>query len=339
MVSGIERDKRSNRLALKSVYLVLWYGFSLGTLFLNKYILSWQGGQPAHVGSFQMIVTTICGGVQLASANLWTSIRRRNQKKFNGGLQQRNWKSFCRKMSFLGAMRFTTVVLGLISLKSVAVSFTETVKASAPMFTVVVARLMIGEKTGLFVNLSLFPIMAGLAICSATELSFNLLGFGAAFFNNIVDCIQNVFSKKLLSNDKEPYSPVELQFYASAASLVLQLPYWIFYLEFPNQPLSKFLIGLLLIDGLLFHLQSLTAYALMSLISPVTHSVANTVKRALLIWLSILVFGNSVTSLSAVGTALVICGVFFYNKARQSERRDQHRVIQLMPDEVVVDSN
>jgi hypothetical protein len=36
-------------------------------------------------------------------------------------------------------------------------------------------------------------------------------------------------------------------------------------------------------------------YAVMGLISPVSQSVANTLKRALLIWLSILHFGNEVT--------------------------------------------
>lgn len=44
--------------------------------------------------------------------------------------------------------RFTTVVLGLVSLKNVAVSFAETVKSSAPIFTVIMSRLILGEYTG-----------------------------------------------------------------------------------------------------------------------------------------------------------------------------------------------
>lgn len=53
----------------------------------------------------------------------------------------------------------------------------------------------------------------------------------------------------------------------------------------------------------------------------VSHSVASTVKHALSIWLSILVFSNHITILSATGTALVFVGVFLYNKARQSQRK------------------
>ena len=49
-------------------------------------------------------------------------------------------------------------------------------------------------------------------------------------------------------------------------------------------------------------------------------SVANTVKRALLIWLSVLIFHNPVTFLSGVGTFIVIFGVILYNEGRTPEK-------------------
>lgn len=50
-------------------------------------------------------------------------------------------------------------------------------------------------------------------------------------------------------------------------------------------------------------------------------SVASTVKHALSVWLSIIVFSNHITLLSATGTIFVFFGVFFYNKARQFQRQ------------------
>ena len=44
-------------------------------------------------------------------------------------------------------------------------------------------------------------------------------------------------------------------------------------------------------------------------------SVANTVKRALLIILSVILFHNAVTPLSMLGTAVVFGGVVLYNAA------------------------
>ena len=112
-------------------------------------------------------------------------------------------------------MRYVTVLLGLLALNYVAVSFTETIKSSAPAFTVVISRLILGQVTGRYVNLSLVPVMAGLAICSANELSFNMLGFLAALGTNISECGQNVYSKMLISGDAFKYSPAEMQFYTS----------------------------------------------------------------------------------------------------------------------------
>lgn len=81
--------------------------------------------------------------------------------------------------------RFSTLILGLVALWYVPVSFAETVKSSAPVFTVFLAYLLMGEKTSWLVCLSLIPVMGGLALCSLNELSFNAAGFAAAMATNL----------------------------------------------------------------------------------------------------------------------------------------------------------
>ena len=63
-------------------------------------------------------------------------------------------RDFVTDMAVVGVMRVVTVILGLVSLKYIAVSFTETVKSSAPFFTVVIARLMLGERTSFMVSVA-----------------------------------------------------------------------------------------------------------------------------------------------------------------------------------------
>ena len=53
-------------------------------------------------------------------------------------------------------------------------------------------------------------------------------------------------------------------------------------------------------------------------LSPVTHSVCNCVKRALLIWISVFFWHNEVSILNGLGTFVLIGGVMSYNRARQS---------------------
>ncbi|TNN48924.1 Solute carrier family 35 member E2 [Liparis tanakae] len=311
-------------------YLGLWYFFSFCTLFLNKYILSLLEGEPSMLGAVQMLSTTVIGFLKMFVPCCLYQHKSRTEYPPN----------FIMTMLFVGLIRFSTVVLGLVSLKNVAVSFAETVKSSAPIFTVIMSWLILGEYTGLWVNLSLFPVMAGLALCTATEISFNVLGFSAALSTNVMDwycsarrcpssCAHgtNVFSKKLLSGDTYKFSPPELQFYTSAAAVIMLIPAWMFLLDMPvvgksgrSFIFNQDIMLLLLVDGGLFHLQSVTAYALMGRISPVTFSVASTVKHAVAVWLSVIVFSNQVSIYSAVGTLLVFLGVFLYNKARQMQR-------------------
>merc|ERR1712118_285321 len=106
-----------------------------------------------------------------------------------------------------------------------------------------------------------------------TELSFNYVGFLAAVFNNCIDCIQNVFSKKLLSTH---YNYINLQFYTSAAALTIQMPLMLYnnlgsWLGEQHEVQPELVVHLL-INGLAFHLQSVMAYAVMGLISPASQS-------------------------------------------------------------------
>ncbi|XP_076278372.1 solute carrier family 35 member E2A isoform X3 [Lasioglossum baleicum] len=291
------------------IFVALWFFFSGCTLFLNKYILSYMEGNPTILGACQMLMTTICGFIQMYFPCGMYRTRSRLTKP----------AGFYKHMILVGCTRFATVVLGLVSLNYVAVSFTETIKSSAPIFTVLISRYLLGEHTGLYVNLSLIPVMGGLALCSVNEISFDVRGFIAVMATNVTECLQNVYSKMLISGNNFRYTPAELQFYTSLASIVVQVPVSILLLDLPTleHSLSFKLFTAYLLNGVFFHFQSITAYALMDYVSPVTHSVANTAKRASLIWVSVLLFNNPVTGLSALGTCLVIAGVLLYSRAQK----------------------
>ncbi|XP_029846865.2 solute carrier family 35 member E2A isoform X1 [Ixodes scapularis] len=297
------------------VVLVVWYLFSFTTLMLNKCILTYQSGDPVVLGAVQMLTCFICGYVQMR-ATTRRKLHAENSPKMHNVI-------------LVGSLRFSTVFLGLVALWYVPVSFAETVKSSAPVFTVVISRLVLGETTTWLVNMSLFPVMGGLALCSANELSFNLPGFMASLCTNLSECFQNVFSKRLLSDEKVKLLPVELQCYTSLSSVFILVPATLALVDFRKvwEHTSWSCLGTLALGGISFHCQSFTEYILLGYISPVTHSVANTVKRALMIWLSILVFGNNVTFLSGLGTLVVTAGVFLYNHARNvAAKLDQYDV-------------
>ena len=132
------------------------------TLFGNKYILSTLGCDPNVLAMSQMVWTATFGAAKMYGPHLLGV-----GKLQPTPLTTQPVSNFLFDMAAVGLMRFATVMLGLVSLKFVAVSFTETVKSSAPFFTVIFARLMLGEVTSGLVNLTLVPVVGGLALCSA----------------------------------------------------------------------------------------------------------------------------------------------------------------------------
>uniref|UniRef100_A0A8C2D8Q9 Solute carrier family 35 member E2B n=1 Tax=Cyprinus carpio TaxID=7962 RepID=A0A8C2D8Q9_CYPCA len=282
-------------------YLTLWYFFSFCTLFLNKYILSLLEGEPSMLGAVQMLSTTVIGCLKMFVPCPLYSHKSRAE----------NPPNFLMIMLFVGLMRFTTVVLGLVSLKNVAVSFAETVKSSAPIFTVIMSRLILGEYTGCLsdfycylLSLSLSLSLSPLVLLSHTHTHTHTHTSAELQSNAQSLCLslQNVFSKKLLSGDKYKLSPPELQFYTSAAAVIMLVPAWVFLMvSLSGHSLSGFVIWF--VNGVC-----------------VVVSVASTVKHALSIWLSIIVFSNPITLVSAVGTLMVFLGVLLYNKAKQMQR-------------------
>jgi solute carrier family 35, member E1 len=92
------------------------------------------------------------------------------------------------------ANTLTNVSLGLM-----AVSFTHTVKAMEPFFSVMLSMFFLGERPHPFVLLTLIPIVAGVIGASITEISFTPLGFAAAMGSNVSLCFRNVLSKRFMT--------------------------------------------------------------------------------------------------------------------------------------------
>lgn len=296
------------------IMLITWYIASGATLFSNKYILSHFNGDAFSLGTNQLVISVISGFIQL---QFWNKTP--NPLFKNAAFM----KIVFRDMIYIGAFRCVTIVLGLIALKYIAVSFVATIKSSSPLFTVLISRIILQERTSCWTKFSMVPITLGLCLCSSFELSFNLFGFFCALGTNIFDCLQNVYSKVLISDEHYRYTAIELQFWASLLACIFQIPLLLYYVDvrMALEMTSSELFWLYIFNGVVYHIQSVAAFAIMAYISPITHSVANTVKRALLIWLSVLIFHNPVTFLSGVGTLIVILGVILYNEGRDREKK------------------
>merc|ERR1719361_2400276 len=70
---------------------------------------------------------------------------------------------------------------------------------------------------------------------------------------------------------------------------------------------------MMLASGFHFFMYQLASFWVLSCVQPITHSVLNTLKRVVIILVSIVVFRTPVTTQSALGTATAIGGVLLYS--------------------------
>jgi len=213
-----------------------------------------------------------------------------------------------------------------VSLGKVAVSFTHTIKAMEPFFSVALSSIFLGESSPLPVLLTLVPIVGGVALASATEASFNWAGFGAAMGSNLTFQSRNVLSKKFMTGSKgEKLDNINLFSVITMMSAVLLLPVALFTEGFQFAPAKitamgldpKFILSRALFAGICFHSYQQVSYMILQRVSPVTHSIGNCVKRVVVIVSSVVVFQTPVSLLNGVGTAIALSGVFAYSQVKR----------------------
>ncbi len=227
-----------------------------------------------------------------------------------------------KKVSPLAGINVLGNVLTNVSLRAVAVSFTHTVKALEPFFSVIMSFIFLGTVPTLPVAASLVPIVTGVALASTSELTFNWTGFLAALGSNITFQSRNVLSKKFMLKGTG-MDNINLFNILTIMSFLILAPIAI---AVEGVLVTPSLIETLRAEGMLvkamiasvsFHAYQQISYLILQRVTPVTHSVGNCVKRVVVIVASVIAFNLTVSKQNAFGTALALFGVFLYSQAKR----------------------
>nr|AAB40650.1 phosphate/phosphoenolpyruvate translocator precursor [Zea mays] len=212
-----------------------------------------------------------------------------------------------------------------MSLGKVAVSFTHTIKAMEPFFSVLLSAIFLGELPTPWVVLSLLPIVGGVALASLTEASFNWAGFWSAMASNVTFQSRNVLSKKLMVKKEESLDNINLFSIITVMSFFLLAPVTLLTEGVKVSPAVLQSAGLnlkqiytrSLIAACCFHAYQQVSYMILARVSPVTHSVGNCVKRVVVIVTSVLFFRTPVSPINSLGTGIALAGVFLYSQLKR----------------------
>eukprot|EP00088_Acartia_fossae_P050029 TRINITY_DN5570_c0_g1_i1.p1 TRINITY_DN5570_c0_g1~~TRINITY_DN5570_c0_g1_i1.p1 ORF type:complete len:350 (+),score=22.75 TRINITY_DN5570_c0_g1_i1:198-1247(+) len=304
-------SKQEFRDFLKIVFICIgWYIVSSTNGVLGKMILS-QFPYPmtvtmVHLASIAIFSTPMLKMLQIRQhESTWT-----------------HHKSILLPLAF---GKFVSSVFSHISLWKVPVSYAHTVKASMPIFTVLISRFLLGERHSTSLYFSLMPIVFGVAIATVTELSFDVVGLGSALVATAGFSLMNIFSKRAMKETGMHH--LRLLHKLGQISALMFLPVWTLVdLTSFRRDLSVEVVTLLLVDGTLHWIQNILAFTLLKLVVPLTYAVANVTKRISVITVSLLLLKNPVTLTNVGGMMLAIGGVFCYNMAKYRENQAKDRL-------------
>ncbi|KAI3888684.1 hypothetical protein MKX03_012873 [Papaver bracteatum] len=212
-----------------------------------------------------------------------------------------------------------------MSLGKVSVSFTHTVKALEPFFSVIISALFLGEVPTIWVLSSLVPVVGGVAMASLTEASFDWVGFWSAMGSNLANQSRNVFSKQFMVKKEESLDSITLFAMITILSFALNVPLTLCmegvkfspsFLQSAGLDVRELCVKTLL-SGLCFQAHQQIAYMILQRVSPVTHSVGNCVKRVVVIVSSVLFFKTPVSPINSIGTGIALAGVFLYSRVKK----------------------
>lgn len=287
---------------------ICWYIVSSSNGVLGKTILS-QFPYP-------MTVTM----VQLVSISVWSPplLKLLGVRKY----ESIGWSYHLKMLLPLAFAKFLSSVLAHVSVWKVPVHYAHTVKASMPLFTVILSRVAFGIRHSWTVYFSLLPIVLGVAVATVTEISFDMIGLLSALCATGGFAIITIFSKAALKDTGMHHLRL-LHKLGSMAALMF-LPIWLL-VDAPKIPgeLNSDIMLLLAVDGVLHWLQNILAFTLLKLVTPLTYAVANVTKRIAVISVSLLLLKNPVTLTNLGGMLMAILGVFCYNRAKHIENTRQ----------------
>lgn len=207
-----------------------------------------------------------------------------------------------------------------------SVGFAHVVKALEPVFAALLSALVLNQYFPYFVYLSLMPIVVGVAVASANEVTFTWLGFLSAMASNLFYQMRIVLAKQEIENETIKISPANLFRVITIIASIEMIPLALLIegyrvpsvldRAFKNGSTLEDILSNLLISGASYYMYNEVAFWLLDIIHPISHAVGNTLKRVVIILVSIFMLKSPVNAMGMSGASIAVAGTLLYSLAQ-----------------------
>lgn len=297
---------------------------------------------------------------QFASVSIWCLLLtwlasifpplRRAIPALKNGLRAPSWDVW-RTALPLSVFQLLGHLLSAYATSKIPVSLVHTIKGLSPLFTVFAYRAFLNVRYARATYLSLIPLTVGVMLACSTDFTINFPGIAASFVAAIVFVTQNIFSKKLFtaseraghdgySQRSKKLDKLNLLCYCSLGAFMFTAPFWVYTEGWTllaeywtegtiilNMRKGALDHGPLLVEFLfngIFHFaQNIMAFILLSMMSPVSYSVASLIKRVWVIAVAVIWFRSSTTRNQMFGIALTCFGLYLYDRTSSEDAAEK----------------
>lgn len=304
--------------AVTVTVIITWYASNTGLLILNKWLLGSYGfRRPVFLTMCHMVACSAMGSLATSIGIVAPQPLRSNEQ--------------FRKVAALATVFCLSVVLGNVGLRFIPLSFSQAIGATTPVFTAVLAILMMRKYEAPMVYFALLPVVVGIVVATGAEPSFNLVGFTAVIIATAMRALKSVLQGILLSDASEKMDSMNLLRYMAPIACLCLLPA-VLVLEpmvlreaIDKAAANRNFVALLMLNSFLAYFTNLTNFLVTRYTSALTLQVLGNAKGVFTTILSIAIFRNPYTAASATGYLITVAGVAGYAAAK----RHHHKVAQL----------
>ncbi|QIX01795.1 hypothetical protein AMS68_007312 [Peltaster fructicola] len=325
---------------------VIWYATSILTNTSSKAILT-AFNKPITLTVVQfMLVCFWC--IFLSWAARHSPALREFAPVLKGGIRRPTMEIIYATLP-LTAFQVGGHILNSDAMARIPVSLVHTIKGLSPLMTVVAYRVFYDIRYSIPIYLSLVPLTIGVFMACAANTTSNLIGLAYAFGSAILFVTQNIVSKQIFNEaaraeaDGSPLSrrkpdKLNLLCYSSGMAFCVTAPIWLFsegfglmreYMNSSAITLNESAMGRgallaeFIFNGTFHFGQSLVAFILLGMVSPVTYSVASLIKRVAVIMFAIIWFGSPMTYIQGFGFGLTFLGLYLYDRTSDAAKADK----------------
>lgn len=298
--------------------VIFWWVLNCVYVIQNKVFLN---AIPLHWTSsgMQLILGAVLCGIGWAT-------------KFREIPRFTNWRKALMVFVPLGICHLMVHYGAVISMGLGAISFAQVVKASEPVVTSLLSIIFLREFLNVWAYLCLIPVVVGVSLASVKELDFNIWAFLFAMLSNVGSSSRAILAKVTMKNKEEigenltaPNIYMILTVVSGALSIPLVLiteagkwkEVWTTSTAAMTSHEKGMYIFRAFIAALCYCIYNDFAFYCLGQMNQVTHSMTNTLKRVLVIVVSIMIFRNPVTLLGGIGMAMAVTGGCLYSLAKQ----------------------